>query len=276
MLNFPPFLYPGICSTVTPFKVVFATHLTDEPSSEIHISNLDGSSLIRLTRTAAAEVRPAWSPDCNILAFASKEPDEAFKYELHIMSSDGSGRRRVIEAPYSDSRPVWSPDGARIAFERRIPHPYGVTHFASDICVASVDGTGLKCLTNAAASDDPKPHISPSWSPDGRYLAFTGWTASGDTSRTEIFLIDPDTSSITQLTHSASGVGAGAASWSPDGTKIAYECSSGSENIFSAIRHICVMNADGSTATMLTKGGTLDVRDKEPVERNPLWIPSPR
>jgi TolB protein len=87
-----------------------------------------------------------------------------------------------------------------------------------DIYIMDADGTNLKRVT-----DSPEAEQNPSWSPDGRQLAFVAFTKEGGASitRAKIYLVNVDGSGrriliddrMTDLFPA----------WSPDGQRIAYE-----------------------------------------------------
>ena len=54
---------------------------------EIYVMAADGSKPKRLTRTAADEGNPGWSPDGKQIVFASKR---AGNYQIYVMAADGS------------------------------------------------------------------------------------------------------------------------------------------------------------------------------------------
>jgi hypothetical protein len=99
----------------------------------------------------------------------------------------------------------------------------------SDICVINTDGSGLKRLTNAPCWED-----HPTWSPDGRRIAYCQWRTS-DVKTTNIWVMNADGSGKTLLTKGA--VGGNSPAWSADGRRILFA---------GPTRGVYVMNADGS------------------------------
>jgi Tol biopolymer transport system component len=98
-------------------------------------------------------------------------------------------------------------------------------------------GTNHVRLTN-----DTYYYRGPSWSPDGKRLAFVGGP-----SPSQIYLMDVDGTHMERLTNDASDNLHSA--WSPDGTRIAFSCKPDNTN---NAYEICVMNADGSNRRRLT------------------------
>ena len=117
------------------------------------------------------------------------------------------------------------------------------------ICVANADGSGVARLTDLESG----LALGPSWSPDGRQIAFTSLgTGDEDTSSiyvmtSSIYVMNADGSNMKQLTdHPPGGWGP---FWSPDGRRIAFLGSLGTGDEYQWA--IYVMNADGSGVTRL-------------------------
>ena len=89
-------------------------------------------------------------------------------------------------------------------------------------------------------NDSEADDEDPSWSPDGRRIAFVSW---GDETTPSIYVMGADGSGVTRLTDNERYNYD--PSWSPDGQRIAFESSG----------EIYVMNADGSNPTPLTDSG---------------------
>ena len=86
--------------------------------------NVDGSHQRNLTRDAARDSTPSWSPDGRRIAFQS---DRDGNLEMYVMNADGTGLLNLTQNAAFDGIPfiqhsraqlsAWSPDGRRIAFQ---------------------------------------------------------------------------------------------------------------------------------------------------------------
>ncbi len=128
-------------------------------NSEIYTVNIDGSNLNRLTHHPAVDVSPAWSSTGTQIAFTSNRIGTP---QIYIMSSDGLGapRRITTNESYAD-RPTWSPAPFNeIAFAAR-------TGLGYDIKIYDLATGVTRQITFSQGSNE-----SPSYSPNGRHLAF--------------------------------------------------------------------------------------------------------
>jgi TolB protein len=146
----------------------------------------------------------------------------------------GQGRAREVIG-LEGQRSTVSPQAAvagrrsatgRIAFSAG-PHPH------EDVYVVNADGSGLRRLT-----DDPGADFDPSWSRDGRRIAYRHEGAGGD-STAEIYVMNANGSHRRNLTRRPGQDHSPA--WSPDGRRIAFASVRGGP-----MPSIWVMNADGS------------------------------
>ena len=107
--------------------------------------------------------------------------------------------------------------------------------------VMNADGTGLTRLTDGQRKD-----FNPSWSPDGKKIAFSSLINGQD----DIYIINADGSGETRLTDNPFTDLCPA--WSNDGEKILFVSTRDSSDPSSYIYELYVMDADGSNQTRLT------------------------
>ncbi len=224
-------------------------------SAEIYTASSSGAGLQRLTRNGVGEYGPRWSPDGTRIVF---ERTRRYGSSIFTMRADGTGVERVTRAarrpdgtPVYDALPDWSPDGKRIVFSRG----EGGRH---QLYVVRADGTGLERITRAQPQ---RFDLGARWSPNGKWIVFGSDRARFYNSN--LWLVRPDGTGLTRLTRTRGGVGRngddGGASWSPDGTRIAFISNrrAGSPEVF-------VMRADGTGQRRLTTTPTFD-------EGPPTW-----
>lgn len=158
----------------------------------------------------------------------------------------------------------WSPDGTRIAFDslRALDGSDSAnSNNTTNIWVMDADGSNPTPLTSLTVVGDNTE--DPQWFPDGSRIlyqsgrALDGSDAANANNTANIWVMDADGSNATPLTSlTAAGANSGQASWSPDGTKIAYSSSRALDGSDAANANnsfnIWVMNADGSSPTPLT------------------------
>lgn len=170
-----------------------------------HPKTPDGSAstTIAVTDAAGAEVRevlddadsPAWSPTGKALAVVT------FGAGIRVIRPDGSDVRQVTRRPGSDLD--WS-------VRNRIVFSYRGSRGRRNLYVVRSDGRRLRRLTHNSLSFDP------SWSPDGRRIAFVKETPR-DTYALGIYTMRANGTRLRRIAR-----GAGSPVWSPNGKRIAY------------------------------------------------------
>jgi len=160
-------------------RLCFAS--TRDGNSEIYVMNRDGSNVRRLTRHPGIDISPTWSPPGTQIAFVS---DRGGDPHIYIMDADGSGSPTLLTREYSD-RPTWSPAPYNeIAYSAR-------TGPGNDIKVIDLASRQVRQLTFGEGTNE-----SPTWSANGRHLAFMSTRAG----KSQIFTIARDGKNVRQLT----------------------------------------------------------------------------
>ena len=129
---------------------------------------------------------------------------------------------------------------------RRTKIAFTSTHGGDlEIYVMDGDGSNQRRVTTHPARDR-----LPTWSPDGKKIAFVSNRNNANKDHQQIWVIDADGKNPIRLTD---GLGDTYPDWSPDGTKIVYDALPAG---------ITVMDADGKDKRLLTRVGA-----------HPSWSP---
>ena len=83
-------------------------------NSEIFIANLDGSEETNISKNAAFDGWPVFSPDGSKIAFASNRSGPALTGQIWLMNTDGTGLKQLSHGPWAHAQPAWSFDGHTI------------------------------------------------------------------------------------------------------------------------------------------------------------------
>jgi TolB protein len=171
------------------------------------------------------------------------------RVEIVVAAGSGAHPRLLLRASdLQQYQPTWSRDGRLLAF-------VGLVHgdpTTAEILVSTPSGLVMRQLTHNVWEDD-----FPSWSPDGRQIAFYSSRPTG----TGIYLMDSDGRHQQLLTATSASV-SWAPAWSPDGRRIAFVSGIASR------AELFTISPDGRGLRQLTHDGLFDT--------DPAWSPSGR
>jgi TolB protein len=190
--------------------------------------------LVAFPISPGTNLSPAWSPNGNTIAYSSSRSGDP---EIYLTNVDGGSSQRITNFRGPDVSPVFNPrTGAQIAWisgRTGLPQLY----------IMETDGSGVQRMTDGGYA------TSPSWSPNGQFLAFA-WNRKygpGAPGGQDIYVMEIATKRWIQLTHDIGPCDF--PSWSPDGRHIVFANGRGAGS------RILSMLADGTERHPLTQGG---------------------
>ena len=142
-------------------RVVFESYRHGIDNAEVYVMNGNGSGQTRLTNSPGYDGTPSYSPDGSKIAFVSNRNGP---YRIMVMNADGSGQQ-VLSNQQNAFDPVWSPDGRQIAYDA----DYDGDNW-EELWLMNADGSNQHMIYNPSGD---VVAWARSWSPDGRYLAFS-------------------------------------------------------------------------------------------------------
>ena len=238
-------------------------------TSQLHVMWADTREQLQLTRLERAPGSITWSPDGKTIAFTNMVPDDspilpvrlpevprgaqlargAVVIDRPSWASDGSGPtprgfthvftvdatvggtpRQVTSGNYNHSGPAWSSDG-KVLFVSGIRKP-DAEYLVGDSEIYAVNvATGAVTTLTDRNGPDSNPEVSP----DGRWIAYTGYDQKQFTSHlSSLYLMDANGGRkrlwVGGLPSSPSNI-----AWAPDGSGVYYSMQEeGEENTWFA------------------------------------------
>lgn len=220
MLPIPPTDQPG---GQIAFRRFTDSSLT---SSHIVVARPDGSQQQDVTAPASGvrDTLPAWSPDGSLLAFTRITPAPAATAEVYVVGRQGGSARQLTHSPPGTA------------------------------CGGSAGPLPAAPTTSLSCNGDP------TWSPDGKIIAYSHRFQQSSVTRSEVWLVRADGSDAHALNAGGPPVQDSGPAWSPDGTHLAFERGDGDTS------SIFLVRSDGREEKQLTGAG-LNFGD------HPAWAP---
>ncbi len=165
-------------------SIVFMCWTPASDQNQVWIMNRDGSNPHRLFKGDGWD--PTWSPDGSQVLFAS---DRGGPVQLYVGNADGSHIHQITNLPSIRGRADWS--------SQNLIATYSGDAWARNIYVMNADGS------NARRVSPPHGNAQgPSFSPNGQWIAFTGYYDHfNDINGCEIYIMRTDGSDLRRLTN---------------------------------------------------------------------------
>ncbi len=256
-------------------EVVFSA--ISNGNTDIYRVDDESGDPVRLTTAASEDFAPAWSPKKEMIAFLSNRNGTS---ALWLMDWTGESKRQISEPGTVISDFRWAPDSKRIAVEvinngsnwiAVLEIESGeldrLTSQTEDVRIGNWSPDGEWLLYAVVGGETPGirrrnpvgvdeitvttgPDTNPSWSPDGRSIAFNRVVgARGDTT-TDLYVTDKDGDKITNL--APDEFDETSYDWAPNSKHIVFVSeSSGNAEIY-------VATPDGNDTERLTSNRVID------------------
>jgi dipeptidyl aminopeptidase/acylaminoacyl peptidase len=272
----------------------------DAQNTDLWMASWDGTRNLQLTRSEGSESQPRWSPDGRYLAFVTTrekpgadDDDLDAVRQVWLLDRQGGEAEQLTDFPGAVSEFAWSPDGKRLAVvawdqdtraqgdDDATPLPIVLDRYYFKEDYSGYVGPERKHLylfdvaTRKAErlTASPNDEVRPSWSPDGKLLAFMG-RESADPDRDSqftLFVTEPRAGAPLRKLTTFQGENGDSSwmanpQWSPDGKRIAFTAGGDPKLIYYATYRAFVIDAAGGTPRPL--GAALDRNMTEPA-----WAP---
>lgn len=197
---------------VTGYRGMAQSRVAYVQNGQVWVIDSDGANNRPATQTGTA-LSPSWHPSGTRVVFADLNDAGSQIMEANLVTG---GLRELSATPRGlNLTPVYTPDGRSVVYAH-------ARDAGADLVIANLEEPAPARRISSLELYD---RSSPSFSPDGRRLAFISPRSWQGTRMTpQLFTMNLDGSEEKQLTPSAKGVRSYRTSpdWSPDGLRVAY------------------------------------------------------
>jgi dipeptidyl aminopeptidase/acylaminoacyl peptidase len=221
--------------------------------TQVYLLSMNGGEAKRLTNLKNGVTVFRWSPDGTRLVVVSRigpsdgradnkdrsdvrhYKNTSYKFNdtgwfddrrthLWVVDVKSASAKQITEGDdWNDSDPQWSPDGTRLAFVSNRTGKEYEENRNTDVWVISASGGKLTKISDHDESDN-----QPRWSPDGKWIAFTGEVHDRD--HPKIWLAPSAGAAPSTLAATGLDLIPGGLEWSADGKSIYFESGVKGEN----------------------------------------------
>lgn len=225
-------------------QIVFLSNRTGV--DDLFVIRANGTREMQVTHTPEYESATGWTSKGRQIVFSVTTKDAGHVYTIDL---NGKNQHEIASVP--GRGPMLSPDGKRLVY-------MAGTWTATRLMVSALDGSDAK-LINDGSSIAWNNH----WSPDGKWIAFTGSRESGK--GLAVFVMKADGSERRQITHLEADDGnAQWPVWSRNGRQLAIQVS----NVKLHSGDIWVVDVASGEAHKLA------AHDRPYLDETPYWFPN--
>jgi dipeptidyl aminopeptidase/acylaminoacyl peptidase len=226
----------------------------EQPRAQAYLLSMNGGEARRVTNLKNGVSTFRWSPDGSRFVVVSRVgpsdsrtgdnkdrsdvrhyKNTSYKFNdtgwfddrrTHLWVVDvktGTAKQITEGNDWNDSDPQWSPDGTRLAFVSNRTGKEYEENRNTDVWVISAEGGPLTKISDHDESDN-----QPRWSPDGKWIAFTGEVHDRD--HPKIWLAPATGGAPSKLAANGLDLIPGGLEWSDDGKSLYFETGVKGEN----------------------------------------------
>jgi Tol biopolymer transport system component len=185
----------------------------ESDNRDIFLLAADGSREISLVEHPAEDELLGWTPDGNHILFASDRSGSMSAWILPVADGKPQGPPELVKQDIGEAQPI--------GFTRTGSFYYGLEIGTSDIYTAAFDPAAGRLVTQPqkATQRFVGSNFSPSWSPEGQFLAYVSIRRQGLFERDVISILSLKTGEEHDLSPNLLELW-GPIRWSPDGRSI--------------------------------------------------------